>query len=161
VDRSIGLDAHASSCTLAVVSGSGKRSARRWWRRTRGPDRCRATDPEATLHLPGGGDALGVAVRDARAACRGGAVAAVRESRGPKDARRDAFGLADQLRVGGLHREAASGRLLALLRRSCAAWAPALQPVEACCPSLGFAPSLPHETWRPLPEVEGSRHQSS
>jgi transposase InsO family protein len=25
VDRSIGLDAHASSCTLAVVSGSGKR----------------------------------------------------------------------------------------------------------------------------------------
>lgn len=35
-------------------------------------DRGRATDPEAALHLPGGGDAVGVAVRGALAACRGG-----------------------------------------------------------------------------------------
>ncbi len=38
MDRYIGLDVHASSCTLAVVGPSGKRLGTqvRWWRRTRG-----------------------------------------------------------------------------------------------------------------------------
>ena len=30
MDRYVGLDAHASSCTLAVVGPSGKRAADRW-----------------------------------------------------------------------------------------------------------------------------------
>jgi hypothetical protein len=64
MDRYIGLDAHASSCTLAVVSPSGKR--------------------------------VGTQVVETNARCL---IEAVRESRGAKDDRRDAFGLADALRT--------------------------------------------------------------
>ena len=66
MDRFIGLDAHASSCTLGVV-------------------------------MPGG-------LRGALAACSAVMVTGVQESRGPKDDRRDAFGLADALRLGAIER---------------------------------------------------------
>ena len=73
MERYIGLDAHASSCTLAVVGPSGKRlgshvvetNARALTRGAQG-------DPPQPARVSRGRDAVGVAVRGARAA-RGGA----------------------------------------------------------------------------------------
>lgn len=36
MDRYIGLDAHASSCTLGVATPKGNRSGLTWWRRMPG-----------------------------------------------------------------------------------------------------------------------------
>jgi hypothetical protein len=114
MDRYIGVDAHASSCTLAVVSGSGKRigtqvvetNARCLIEAVRQiPNRGRAADPEAAPHVPGGGDAVGVAVRGAVAACRGGGCGGGAESRGPKDDRRDASDWPISCGWVGVHRK--------------------------------------------------------
>jgi transposase len=106
MDRYIGVDAHSSSCTLAVVSASGKRLA--------------------TLVVETNARCLIEAVRQIpqpRHICleegtlsewlyevlsphaEKVVVAAVRESHGPKDDRRDAFGLAEGLRLGAIRRK--------------------------------------------------------
>ena len=71
-ERYIGLDAHASSCTLGVMMPSGTLSE--WL--------YEVLSPHAEKVV----------------------VAAVSESRGPKDDRRDAFGLAEGLRLGAIKR---------------------------------------------------------
>jgi hypothetical protein len=110
MDRYIGLDAHASSCTLAVVSGSGKRIATQVVETNA---RCLI---EAVRQIP---KPRHICLEEGTLSewlyevlsphAEEVAVAAVRESRGPKDDRRDAFGLADQLRVGGVHRKVLQG----------------------------------------------------
>jgi hypothetical protein len=106
MDRYIGLDAHASSCTLGVMTPSGKRIGSHVVETNA---RCLI---EAVRQIPSRGTS---AWRKAR--CRSGCtrccrptpekvvVAAVSESRGPKDDRRDAFGLAEDLRLGAIRRK--------------------------------------------------------
>jgi transposase len=106
MDRYIGLDAHSSSCTLAVVSGSGKRLATQVVETNA---RCLI---EAVRQIP---KPRYICLEEGTLSewlyevlsphAEEVAVAAVRESRGPKDDRRDAYGLADQLRVGGIQRK--------------------------------------------------------
>ena len=105
MDRLIGLDAHASSCTLGVVSPSGKRvgshvvetNARRLIEAVRQvPEPRHICLEEGTLS----GWLYEVLSPHAERVV----VTAVRDSRGPKDDRRDAFGLADDLRLGAIER---------------------------------------------------------
>lgn len=105
MDRYIGLDAHASSCTLAVVSQSGKRlgsqvvetNGKAIIEAIRGiPGHRHLCLEEATLagwlH-----EILSPHVDDL-------VVAAVPESRGAKSDKKDAFGLAEGLRIGAIKR---------------------------------------------------------
>ena len=106
MERYIGLDAHASSCTLAVVSPSGKRVGTQVVETNA---RCLI---EAVRQIP---EPRPICIEEGTLAewlyevlsphAQEVAVAAVRESRGAKDDRRDAFGLADQLRMGGIQRK--------------------------------------------------------
>ena len=67
MDRYIGLDAHASSCTLAVVGPSGKRlSSYVVETNARALDRGAARDPGGAEFVHGGGNAGGVAARGSR-----------------------------------------------------------------------------------------------
>jgi len=106
MERYIGLDAHGSSCTLAVVSQSGKRLASHVVETNAKsliaviraiPGRRHLCLEEGTL-----ADWLyEVLSPDVEQLV----VAAVGESRGQKNDRRDAFGLAESLRIGALTRE--------------------------------------------------------
>lgn len=105
MERFIGLDAHASSCTLGVVSPGGKRvgshvvetNARCLIEAVRQiPEPRHICLEEVTLS---GWLYEVLSPRAERVV-----VTAVRESRGPKDDRRDAFGLADVLRLGAIER---------------------------------------------------------
>jgi transposase len=106
MDRYIGLDAHASSCTLAVVSPSGKRLGSQVVETNA---RCLI---EAVRQIP---KPRHICLEEGTLAewlyevlsphAQEVAVAAVPESRGAKDDRRDAFGLADQLRMGAIKRK--------------------------------------------------------
>jgi transposase len=68
------------------------------------PDRGGATDPRASAHLPEEGTLSGWLYEVLSPHAERVVVTAVRESRGPKDDRRDAFGLADVLRLGAIER---------------------------------------------------------
>lgn len=105
MDRFIGLDAHASSCTLGVVSPSGKRMGSQVVE-TNGRSLI-----EAVRQIPGPrhicleeGTLSGWLHEMLSPHAERVVVTAVRESRGPKDDRRDAFGLADALRLGAIER---------------------------------------------------------
>jgi transposase len=103
MDRYIGLDAHASSCTAAVLGPSGRKL------------QCQVleTNPKALIGF------LQTIPQNRRLILEEGThsswlyevlsphvqeivVASVRRSRGPKDDERDAFGLAESLRVGNV-----------------------------------------------------------
>ncbi len=106
MDRYIGLDAHASSCTLGVVTPSGKRVGSHVVETNA---RCLI---EAVRQVP---EPRHICLEEGTLSewlyevlsphARKVVVAAVSESRGPKDDRRDAFGLADDLRLGSIRRK--------------------------------------------------------
>jgi len=105
MDRFIGLDVHMTSCTVAVVSASGKR-LRDFPVETHGEtliDAVKGVAGKRHLVLEEGTqsawlyDLLRPHV-DERV------VTSVRGSRGPKSDAKDAYGLAEKLRIGGLDR---------------------------------------------------------
>ncbi len=111
MDRFIGLDAHASSCTLGVIGPSGKRlgshvvetNARAVIKVLKGIPQNRHLCLEegtlsAWLH-----EVLEPWVEEL-------VVTGVGKSRGPKDDKRDAFGLAEQLRIGSIETRVYKGR---------------------------------------------------
>jgi len=103
--RFIGVDAHTASCTLAVVSPKGKRLGSHVVETNA---RCLI---EAVRQIP---EPRHICLEEGTLAewlwevlsphAEEVVVAAVRESRGEKDDERDAFGLADQLRIGAVKR---------------------------------------------------------
>ena len=123
MDRYIGLDAHGSSCKVAVVGPSGKKLQSQVLE-TNGRtliDFIRPIPPERHLCLEEGNHAnwlyeiLSPHVQEI-------VVAGVRRQRGPKSDKRDAFALAEQLRIGALESRVYKGRgtlvLLASLSRA-------------------------------------------
>jgi transposase len=103
MDRDIGLDAHASSCTLGVVGPSGKRLGSHVVETNAGAliEVLRGIPKSRHVCLEEGTlsgwlyEVLEPHVEDL-------VVAGVRESRGPKSDKQDAFALAEQLRIGAL-----------------------------------------------------------
>lgn len=106
MDRYIGLDAHTSSCTVATVGPSGRRvnsqivetNARALIQVLRSIPRDRHLCLEEGTHASWLYEVLSPHVEEI-------VVAAVRESRGPKSDKLDAFGLAEQLRIGAVKRK--------------------------------------------------------
>lgn len=103
MEKYIGLDVHSASCTLAVVGPKGKRLGIRVTE-TRGPaliEALRSIPGQRHLCVEEGTQSewlyeiLSPHVEDL-------VVAHVSESRGQKDDRRDAFALAEALRVGAI-----------------------------------------------------------
>lgn len=103
MDRYIGLDAHSASCTVAVVGPSGRRLSSQVLE-TNGKalvEFLRTVPGTKHLCLEEGNHAawlhelLAPHVEEI-------VVAHVRESRGPKSDQRDAFGLAEMLRIGAV-----------------------------------------------------------
>ena len=106
MDRYIGMDAHASSCTVATVGPSGRRlhsqvvetNAGALIRVLRGIPGSRHLCLEEGTYASWLYEVLSPHVEEI-------VVAAVRESRGPKSDKLDAFGLAEQLRIGAVRRK--------------------------------------------------------
>ena len=106
MDRYIGLDAHASSCTLGVMTPSGKRIGSHVVETNA---RCLI---EAVRQIP---QPRHICLEEGTLSewlyevlsphAQKVVVAAVSESRGAKDDRRDAFGLAEGLRLGAIKRK--------------------------------------------------------
>jgi transposase len=103
MDRYIGLDAHASSCTAAVLGPSGRKL------------QCQVIETNAKALI----DFLQTIPKNRRLIFEEGThsnwlyevlaphvqeivVVGIRRSRGPKDDKRDAFGLAEDLRIGNV-----------------------------------------------------------
>ena len=111
MDRYIGLDAHASSCTLAVVGPSGKRlgshvvetNARALIEVLRGIPKSRHMCLEEGTLTGWLHEVLEPHVEEL-------VVTGVGKSRGPKSDKRDAFGLAEQLRIGAIKTRVYKGR---------------------------------------------------
>jgi hypothetical protein len=106
MDRYIGLDAHASSCTVATVGPSGRRlhsqvaetNAGALIRVLRGIPGSRHLCLEEGTHASWLYEVLSPHVEEI-------VVAGVSKSRGPKSDKLDAFGLAEQLRIGAIKRK--------------------------------------------------------
>jgi transposase len=106
MDRYIGLDAHASSCTVATVGPSGRRlhsqvvetNAGALIQVLRGIPGTRHLCLEEGTHASWLYEVLSPHVEKV-------VVAGVQESRGPKSDKLDAFGLAEQLRIGAIKRK--------------------------------------------------------
>jgi transposase len=106
MSRYIGLDAHASSCTLGVMTPSGKRVGSHVVETNA---RCLI---EALTQIP---EPRHICLEEGTLSewlyevlsphAQEVVVAAVSESRGSKDDRRDAFGLAEDLRLGAIKRK--------------------------------------------------------
>ena len=111
MDSYIGLDAHASSCTLGVVGPSGKRlgshvvetNARALIEVLRGIPRSRHVCLEEGTLSGWLHEVLEPHVEEL-------VVTGVRKSRGPKSDKLDAFGLAEQLRIGAIETRVYKGR---------------------------------------------------
>lgn len=111
MDRYIGLDAHASSCTLAVVGPSGKRlgsyvvetNARALIEVLRGIAGNRRLCLEEGTLAEWLHEVLEPHVAEL-------VVTGVRKSRGEKSDKHDAFGLAEQLRIGSFETRVYKGR---------------------------------------------------
>jgi transposase len=103
MDRYVGLDAHASSCTVAVIGPSGRRlgsqvvetNARALIQVVRAIPRDRHLCFEEGTFSSWLYEVLLPHVQEL-------VVAGIRESRGPKNDKLDAFGLAEQLRIGAI-----------------------------------------------------------
>lgn len=103
MDRYIGLDAHASSCTVAVIGPSGRRlqsqvletNARALISFLKMIPKPRHLCLEEGTQAGWLHEVLGPHVQEI-------VVAGVRKSRGPKNDKRDAFGLAEGLRIGAI-----------------------------------------------------------
>jgi len=105
MDRYIGLDAHASSCTVAVIGPSGRKlqsqvletNAKALISFLETIPKDRHLCLEEGTHANWLYEVLKVHVEEI-------VVAGVRQSRGPKSDKRDAFKLADELRVGSIEK---------------------------------------------------------
>ena len=103
MDRYIGLDAHSSSCTVAVIGPSGRRlqsqvletNARVLISFLKTIPRPRHLCLEEGTHAGWLHEVLGPHVQEI-------VVAGIKQSRGPKDDKRDAYGLAEELRIGAI-----------------------------------------------------------
>jgi len=103
MDRYIGLDAHASSCTVAVLGPSGRKlqcqvletNAKALINFLETIPKNRRLIFEEGTHSNWLHEVLAPHVQET-------VVVAVRQSRGPKDDERDAFGLAEDLRIGNV-----------------------------------------------------------
>jgi transposase len=103
MERYIGLDAHTSSCTVAVIGQSGKRlqsqvvdtNAKALIEVIRAVPKDRYLCLEEGPHSNWLYEVLSPHVQEI-------VVALVNESRGPKNDKLDAFGLAEQLRIGAI-----------------------------------------------------------
>ena len=103
MDRYIGLDAHTSSCTVAVIGQSGRQlqsqvvetNAKALIDAVRSVPKDRHRCLEEGPHSNWLYEVLTPHVQEI-------AVALVNESRGPKSDKLDAFGLAKQLRIGAI-----------------------------------------------------------
>ncbi len=103
MDRYIGLDAHTSSCTIATIGQSGKRlqshvvetNAKALIEVIRAVPKDRHLCLEEGPHSNWLYEVLSPHVQET-------VVALVNESRGPKNDKLDAFGLAEQLRIGAI-----------------------------------------------------------
>jgi hypothetical protein len=105
MERYIGLDAHASSCTLAVIGPSGKRLC------SQVVETSAAALIEAIRALPKNrhlcleeGPLAGWLYETLSPHVQELVVAGVVQSRGPKSDQQDAFGLAEKLRIGAIVR---------------------------------------------------------
>ncbi len=105
MEKYIGLDVHATSCTAGVIDDRGKRLGRTWWRPTarRWSSSSRRSRGNGMSAWRRGRRARGC--RDPVAARGGSSCAVVTDSRGQKNDKRDAFGLAEQLRTGAIERK--------------------------------------------------------
>ena len=105
MDRYIGLDAHTSSCTVAVIGPSGRRISTRVVETSANAlvEVIRAIPKNRHLCLEEGAlagwlhETLAPHVQEL-------VVAGVRQSRGPKSDKRDAVGLAEMLRIDAVPR---------------------------------------------------------
>lgn len=103
MDRYIGLDAHSSSCTVAVIGPSGRRlqsqvletNARALISFIKTIPKPRHLCLEEGTHAGWLHEVLAPQVQEI-------VVSGVRQSRGAKDDKRDAFGLAEELRIGAI-----------------------------------------------------------
>ena len=103
MDRYIGLDAHASSCTVAVIGPSGRRlqsqvletNARALISFIKTIPKSRHLCLEEGTQSVWLHEVLAPHVQEIL-------VAGIKQSRGPKDDKRDAFGLAEALRIGAI-----------------------------------------------------------
>lgn len=103
MNRYIGLDAHSSSCTVAVIGPSGRRlqsqvletNARALISFIKTIPKPRHLCLEEGTHAGWLHEVLAPHVQEI-------VVAGVRQSRGPKDDKRDAFGMAEELRIGAI-----------------------------------------------------------
>jgi transposase len=103
VERYIGLDAHTSSCTVAVVGPSGRRLS------SQVVETNAKALIEAVRSVPAGrhlcleeGALAGWLYETLAPHVQELVVAGIRRSRGPKSDQRDAFGLAEMLRIGAI-----------------------------------------------------------
>lgn len=103
MDRYIGLDAHSSSCTVAVIGPSGRRlqsqvletNARALISFLKTIPKPRHLCLEEGTHANWLHEMLAAHVQEI-------VVARISQSRGPKSDKRDAFGLAEELRIGAI-----------------------------------------------------------
>jgi len=103
MDRYIGLDAHASSCTVAVIGPSGRRlQSQVLETNTRALISFIKTIPKPRHLCLEEGTHAGWLHEMLTPHVQEIVVAGVRRSRGPKDDKRDAFGLAEALRIGAI-----------------------------------------------------------
>jgi len=104
MDKYIGIDVHAASCTIAVVDARGKQTGSHVVA-TNGQEiggMPSAAIPDRDMSASGR-DAEWMALRDSRTHAVEVVVAGVEAGRrGPKDDKRDAFGLAEDLRQGAI-----------------------------------------------------------
>ena len=111
MDRYIGLDVHASSCTMAVVGPSGKRlnsyvvetNAKALIEVLRGVAGSRRLCMEEGTLAEWLHEVLEPHIKEL-------VVTGVRKSRGAKSDKHDAFGLAEQLRIGSFETRIYKGR---------------------------------------------------
>jgi len=123
MDTYIGLDAHASSCTIGLVGPSGKRLGSHVVETNANalievlrtiPGRRHLCLEEGTL-ASWLYEVLSPHVEEL-------VVAAVSESRGPKSDKGGAFGLADALRIGAVRRAVYKERRRSAPRSCCPSW---------------------------------------
>jgi hypothetical protein len=110
MDRYIGLDAHSSSCTIAVIGPSGRRLQSKVLE-TNGSALISflKTIPKARHLCLEEGTHAGWLYEVLRPHVQEIVVAGTMEGRGPKDDKRDAFGLAEKLRIGAIRSQVYKG----------------------------------------------------
>ena len=102
MDRYIGLDAHASSCTVRPRSQWSEIATSGTGNQCQSLDQLPANHPQkSSAHLRRG-NTLKLVARGSGTSCARDRRGCSTSSRGPKDDEHDAFGLAEDLRIGNV-----------------------------------------------------------